>query len=207
MFIIFTGDLKVCLYCSKIVLRYLKSSEVKLDLKVDLEAFKDNLSSKLSLNDSSSFGTPEPSLKRKISVGYQEEQFLSNANSNLTNEDRKSILQQSNSLKALHEEMTRSMPGQNCGADFLTFLINARKSSNRVQAIAIINAMLAAGFVIPIVPDTEETEFEETLHYKLAKQSEIIENAERNNIDDNAVGSATQLQHVEENKEGKHCRI
>ncbi|XP_037912111.1 putative 1-phosphatidylinositol 3-phosphate 5-kinase isoform X2 [Hermetia illucens] len=196
-----SGDLKVCLYCSKIVLRYLKSSEVKLDLKVDLEAFKDNLSSKLSLNDSSSFGTPEPSLKRKISVGYQEEQFLSNANSNLTNEDRKSILQQSNSLKALHEEMTRSMPGQNCGADFLTFLINARKSSNRVQAIAIINAMLAAGFVIPIVPDTEETEFEETLHYKLAKQSEIIENAERNNIDDNAVGSATQLQHVEENKE------
>ena len=91
-----SGDLKVCTYCSKVVLSYLKSSDIALDLKNDLQALEDDLSNKFvsastSLQNSSNSNMDSIS-RRKVSVGYQEERLVSHTNV-LSNADRKSILQ------------------------------------------------------------------------------------------------------------------
>ncbi|XP_075148287.1 1-phosphatidylinositol 3-phosphate 5-kinase fab1 [Haematobia irritans] len=167
-----SGDLKVCNYCSKIVLGYLRSTNITKDLNADLQALQQDLSNKLeTINESEpKVSTVEPArsqLQRKISVGYQEERFAGHQpHISLTMDDRKHILQQSNSLITLHEEMRKMLPTQNCGTDLIEFLNSNHKSSNRVQAIAILNAMLDAGFIQAIVQDSEETEFDENLHYR-----------------------------------------
>lgn len=178
-----SGDLKVCNYCSKIVLSYLKSPNITDDLKLDLQALQEDLSSKLSLsnNESDENLQPRSILARKVSVGYQEERFATNQINSLSNADRRNILQQSNSLIVLHEEMIRQLPTQNCGLDLIDFLNTNQKSSNKIQAVAILSAMHAAGFLLPIVPDSEQMEFDENLHYKFAPKrpdimtSEIVE--------------------------------
>jgi len=60
---------------------------------------------------------------------------------------------------------------QNCGLRLIEFLNSNNKSANEVQAVAILNAMLAAGFLEPIVPDPEQMEFDPTLHYKFSKSN------------------------------------
>jgi len=152
-----SGDLKVCTYCSKIVLTYLKTTDTTTDQNSDLKALQDDLSNKFSagtMGNSCDVNIVEPthnySLQRKISLGYQEERLVSNPNTGLTNADRKTILQQSNSLKTLHEEMTKLLPQQNKGSELITFLITNEKSSNKIQAIAILNAIIEAGFLIPV---------------------------------------------------------
>ncbi|XP_055858683.1 putative 1-phosphatidylinositol 3-phosphate 5-kinase [Episyrphus balteatus] len=164
-----SGDLKVCNYCSKIVLSYLKSPNITDDLKLDLQALQEDLSSKLSQNNESDENLkPRSTLPRKVSVGYQEERFATNQINSLSNADRRNILQQSNSLIILHEEMIRQLPAQNCGLDLIDFLNTNQKSSNKIQAVAILSAMHAAGFLLPIVPDSDQIEFDENLHYKFA---------------------------------------
>ncbi|XP_020800567.1 putative 1-phosphatidylinositol 3-phosphate 5-kinase [Drosophila serrata] len=169
------GDLKVCNYCSKIVLTFLKSSSS--DIGQDLQALQQHLSNKLEVQDGATPHAKNPQqqrapLSRKTSVGYQEERFSSQTNYNtLSIDDRKNILQQSNSLITLHEEMQRDLPAQNCGQRLIEFLNSNNKSANEVQAVAILNAMLAAGFLEPIVPDPEQMDFDPTLHYKFAKSS------------------------------------
>ncbi|XP_055916617.1 putative 1-phosphatidylinositol 3-phosphate 5-kinase [Eupeodes corollae] len=164
-----SGDLKVCNYCSKIVLSYLKSPNITDDLKLDLQALQEDLSSKLSQNNESDENLqPRSSLPRKVSVGYQEERFAANQINILSNADRRNILQQSNSLIILHEEMIRQLPSQNCGLELIEFLNTNQKSSNKIQAVAILSAMHAAGFLLPIVPDSDQTEFDENLHYRFA---------------------------------------
>ncbi|XP_030387596.1 putative 1-phosphatidylinositol 3-phosphate 5-kinase [Scaptodrosophila lebanonensis] len=163
------GDLKVCNYCSKIVPTFLKNP----NLSGDLQAQQRNLTNKSEANDNAPDCSPllqqRAQLSRKPSLGYQEERFNSqHAYTTLSVDDRKNILQQSNSLITLHEEMQRKLPAQNCGLHLIGFLNTNNKSSNKVQAVAILNAMLAAGFLQPIVPDTEQTEFDENLHYKFA---------------------------------------
>ncbi|KAG4067595.1 hypothetical protein HA402_005367 [Bradysia odoriphaga] len=170
-----SGDLKVCTYCSKIVLDYLKSSEINSDLKLDLQALQEDLSSKFSLqstNDPQDSSTSQR--HRKISIGYQEERLVSQLNSTLSNADRKNILQQSNSLKSLYEEMTKALSYQNRGSDLVSFLIANQKSSNNIQAVAILNAMIAAGFLVPLsqVISAEEAaaaSFDENVFYKLLR--------------------------------------
>lgn len=142
---------------------------------------------------------PEPTtsaLHRKISVGYQEERLVSTMKSNLSNADRKHILQQSNSLKSLHEDMTKVLPLQNRGVDLVQYLIVNQKSSNHVQAIAILNAMIEAGFLIALLLPLPSTtlnvqlmpsntddnptlmaEFNESVTYKLLRTDEIMTNS------------------------------
>lgn len=184
--------MKVCTYCSKIVLSYLKSSDINADLKSDLKALQDDLANKLSLKDSINHQI-EPSnvpLSRKISVGYQEERLVTMPKSSLQNADRKAILQQSNSLKTLHMEMSKSLPNQNRGDQLVEFLIASLKSSNKIQAIAILNAMLEAEFILPIVQsidyvvDINENsnddddmlliEFNENSFYKLLRLDDVM---------------------------------
>ncbi|XP_037956790.1 putative 1-phosphatidylinositol 3-phosphate 5-kinase [Teleopsis dalmanni] len=164
-----SGELKVCNYCSKIVLSYLKSPNIAVDLHSDLQALQQNLSNKLEDAEESSTLNVSPTNSgtiRKASFGYQEERLAINQANILSFDDRKNILQQCNSLITLHEEMYRLLPAQNCGADLIEFLIANNKSSNKSQSIATLSAMLAAGFLQPIVPDSEQSEFDEQLHYK-----------------------------------------
>lgn len=92
-----------------------------------------------------------------MSVGYQEERLVSNQNI-LSNADRKTILQQSNTLKTLYEDMLNSLPIQNKGIDLLSHLITNQKSSTKQQATAVLNAMIEAGFIVPLlVYDNNET--------------------------------------------------
>lgn len=184
------GELRVCNYCAKVVLSYLKSADINADLKSDLQALEDDLSSKFVGTSSSSTNLnslTERSPHRKVSVGYQEERLVSNPNI-LSNADRKNILQQSNSLKALYEEMIKALTPQNKGIDMLNFLINNQKFNNKQEAISVLNAMIEAGFIIPMVSyeniegtnieDAFQVEFNEALFYKLPKLEEIASKSE-----------------------------
>lgn len=176
------GDLKVCTYCSKIILSYLKSLDIDSDLKLDLQSLHDDLSNKLSTYNNAYQMPDQPSaqMHRKFSVGYQEERLVSHRKSSLSNSDRKNILQQSNSLKTLYDEMTKVLPNQNRGTDLLTYLIANQKSSNKIQATAIIIAMIEAGFLSPIivsVHSSDEIEFNENCFYKLLRMDELMSNS------------------------------
>lgn len=82
------GDLRVCTYCCKVVLSYLQSSDVGADLTADLRLLQENLQTKFgdtlstvskqeSLPKNSNLNAGDGGmLKRKISVGYQEEKFV-----------------------------------------------------------------------------------------------------------------------------------
>lgn len=157
---------------------YLKSSEINSELKLDLQALQEDLSSKFSHQISND---PQESSQRhrKISIGYQEEQLVSHLNSTLSNTDRKNILQQSNSLKTLYEEMTKALAYQNRGSELVSFLIANQKSSNKIQAVAILNAMIAAGFLVAITQvvsndDSATASFDENTFYKLLRIDEAM---------------------------------
>lgn len=93
MCVFFIGDLRVCTYCCKVVLSYLQSSEIGPDLANELKVLQESLKNKYGLQPVAASLYPDslsPSLsvtdnldagggtlKRKISVGYQEENFFS----------------------------------------------------------------------------------------------------------------------------------
>ncbi|GAB0091718.1 Putative 1-phosphatidylinositol 3-phosphate 5-kinase [Sergentomyia squamirostris] len=168
--------LKVCTYCSKIVLRYLNSPEIQFDLKSDLQALQDDLSNKLA-TEGPNVSTPDISvnspLRRKISVGYQEEKLVSYPNTTLTSGDRKTILQQLTSLQSLSEDFMKNLPIHNRGGDLVRYLLANQKSSDRMQAVAILNAMIEAGFLLVVPPGNEEAEFEEDRLYKTIQKSDM----------------------------------
>lgn len=182
-----SGDLKVCNYCSKIVLSYLNSPDTQIDINTDLQALQEEITTKLSQEP---MLPPPTTLPRKISVGYQEERLVGNQlSSSLTNTDRRTILQQSSSLKTLLDEMIKTLPLQNCGLDLIEYLRNHNKASNKVQALALLNAMLEANFLVPIVPDSEQMDFDENLHYKFAEKEDLsVYNAASEFCDHNSDG-------------------
>lgn len=180
-----SGDLRVCTYCSKVVLSYIKSPDINSDLKSDLQALEEDLSNKFvgTLNTSpmTQNSSAESSPHRKVSVGYQEERLITST-SMLSNAERKSLLQQSNTFKSLYEDMQASLPCQTKGLDLVNFLITSQKSSNKAQAFAVLNAMIEAGFIFPILTyenteivgtDTFHVEFSEDLYYKVQKFEDI----------------------------------
>lgn len=174
-----SGDLKVCTYCSKVVLSYLKSPDITADLRSDLQALQVDLSNKLAVTEDSG-GQRK---LRKVSVGYQEERLISSPN--LTHADRRNILQQSNSLKMLAEEMLKSLQGSVNGQELISFMQATHKSPDAEQARVILNALMDAGFLIPLdFPTSEEEdgphklEFDEATTYKLLKAPEGVEVSE-----------------------------
>ena len=177
--IMVTGDLRVCNYCSKVVWSYLKSPDIAQDLKSDLQALEEDLSSKFVATSSTTGMVSSRSPYRKVSVGYQEERLVSNTINTLSNADRKNILQQSQSLKSLYEEMTKTLNNLNKGSELVAFLINSQKCTNKQQAHEILNAMIEGAFIIPIttevegVEDSLTAEFSENLVYRLSKIEEI----------------------------------
>ncbi|KAF7268563.1 hypothetical protein GWI33_018316 [Rhynchophorus ferrugineus] len=171
-----TGDLRVCTYCCKIVLSYLQSSNFGAALTSDLKVLQENLQSKFSDLPNATFSTDlshqssnlKPSessepLKRKVSVGYQEEKFASGSSVQyLTNEEKCRALQNSVSLRNLFEEICKPVTGigfapykirlrtfQDCflGSELVDWLICQQKAKTRVQAAALCQALLEGGYI------------------------------------------------------------
>lgn len=81
--------MRVCTYCCKVVLSYLQSSNFGANLSADLKILQENLLSKfrdspsgvtssdVSPNAALNVSEGSEGLRRKISVGYQEEKFAS----------------------------------------------------------------------------------------------------------------------------------
>lgn len=227
--ILLLGDLKVCTYCSKIVLTYLKSSDINSDLKSDLQALQDDLANKFQLqSEDRHTSVLESALpQRKVSVGYQEERLFTQPKYLLSNADRKNILQQSTSLKILYEDMAKALPNHNHGSDIINYLITKNKSSNKSQAIAILTAMAEAGYIIEIETASPMTmrppnlleneqmnnsnpssdsdilhEFNENAYYKLLRPSEIMSNSGTFQLNLDVDNSAVYLSKPETNITG-----
>lgn len=119
----------------------------------DLQALQNDLATKFQLQGGSTTVNSEPDVlmaHRKVSVGYQEERLLSQSKYLLSTADRKNILQQSETLKTLYDDMAKALPYQNHGTDLIIYLIGKNKSANRSQAIAMLTAMLEAGYITEI---------------------------------------------------------
>lgn len=119
----------------------------------DLQALQNDLANKFQLQSGPNATGNEYDLSmahRKVSVGYQEERLLSQSKYLLSNTDRKNILQQSETLKTLYDDMAKALPYQNHGNDLINYLIGKNKSANRSQAIAMLTAMLEAGYITEI---------------------------------------------------------
>lgn len=74
------GDLRVCTYCCKVVLSYLQSASKDVVLSPDLVSLRNELYVKLGNNEmltnsNENLIETTNSPNRKISVGYQEENF------------------------------------------------------------------------------------------------------------------------------------
>uniref|UniRef100_A0A182K7W3 1-phosphatidylinositol-3-phosphate 5-kinase n=1 Tax=Anopheles christyi TaxID=43041 RepID=A0A182K7W3_9DIPT len=207
-------DLRVCNYCSKVVFTYLKSSNISADLKPDLKALQDDLAQKLSTlqppgsggsDASNTTATTSGRNRRKISVGYQEERFAASAGSGISSADRKSILQQSNSLKTLYDEMCRSLPLYNRGHELIDFLFSRQKSSNNMQAIAILNAMIDAGFLIAIYETKNESTVDGEINLAREKvlpdqahQQQLHQGSSGGSAEDEDDGTATPIEFSED---------
>ncbi|XP_012235504.1 putative 1-phosphatidylinositol 3-phosphate 5-kinase [Linepithema humile] len=172
-----TGDLRVCTYCCKVVLSYLQSSDMRSDLSADLKALQEDLQVKYG-NDSplltrkhtnESMGD-ETSICRKPSVGYMEENYATgrSGNSYLSLHERSLALQNSASLRMIWEELFRSSQAiqlqthrirlksyYNCflANELVNWMIAQNKAATRVQATAIGQALLEAGFIEPVIGD------------------------------------------------------
>lgn len=160
-----TGDLRVCTYCCKVVLSYLESSDD--GSAADLVALVQDSCMLQDVDKVQDFAEINNYFKRKISVGYQEENFAASgytmsSNRYLTTEEKCKALQNSVSLRTLFEEMTR---GTTCialgthkyrlrtymdcflGSELVDWLIFQQKSNTRVQASAICQALLEGGYI------------------------------------------------------------
>lgn len=66
-------DLRACVYCCKLVISYMESSDISADMKADLQSIQEDLQTKLRRdydNQPSTAVTPNESVaKRKPSVG------------------------------------------------------------------------------------------------------------------------------------------
>ncbi|KAL3284887.1 hypothetical protein HHI36_019023 [Cryptolaemus montrouzieri] len=171
-----TGDLRVCTYCCKVVLSYL-SADIGTDLSADLKILQESLRTKFansplspsaSLQDnlcqnqkSETFDGPRKSLVE----GYQEEMFASGASLNasvLTSEEKSRAFKNSLSLRSLFEEISKPIGGitlkahryrlrthYDCflGSELVDWLIYQQKANNRIQAIAICQALLEGNYI------------------------------------------------------------
>ncbi|CAL8101719.1 unnamed protein product [Orchesella dallaii] len=131
----YSGDLRVCIYCCKIVLSYLQSADLNSDLTDDLRMVQEDLQNRFGA------ATPDSSLgqqasgqfgfssgteyayrslpRRKASVGYQEERFATSKNLDTTQEsvvgaaidDKGKPLSDWVGLKTLWDEMCHPVSG------------------------------------------------------------------------------------------------
>ncbi|KAK9877229.1 hypothetical protein WA026_016976 [Henosepilachna vigintioctopunctata] len=180
-----TGDLRVCTYCCKVVLSYL-SSDTGTDLTADLKLLQESLRIKFATSPLSPSGSLHDNLaqnqkpesfdcrRRSLVGGYQEEMFASDGSTSLTaltNEEKCRAFQNSTSLRNLFDEISKPISGVplkthryrlrayfDCflGSDLVDWLIYQQKANNRIQAVAICQALLEGSYIECI---TEATSF------------------------------------------------
>lgn len=188
-----TGDLRVCTYCGKVVLSYLQSADMGADLSADLRALQEDLQTKFgsttntspavnassnsgqvqnSANLTPSIGERDDNVKRKPSVGYQEEKFVQARSYGTSNvDDRSRPVQGSSSLRSLYDELTHPVSGlstgihshrlntyHSCftGSEIVDWLMLNSKASIRIQGAAISQALLEAGYIECISHDATD---------------------------------------------------
>lgn len=142
------------------------------------------------------------------------------------NVDRKSVtaLQQQqqqqaphiNSIKALYEELTKTVPYQSRGTDFITYLLNSNKANSKTQAIALLNSLIENGYLLPMNGNAMDensdgdrlVDFNENYIYRLLKTNDGISNSNSSfalNLDvDN---NSSYLNRQEPNMMGKLMRV
>lgn len=189
------GDLRVCTYCCKVVLSYLQSSDMGADLTADLKALQEDLRVKygndlppLAEKSANSVVDDETQVCRKSSVGYMEEKYAlgRSSTSYLTSQERSLVLKNSASLRMIYEELFRSSQAillqthrirlksyYNCflGSELVNWMITQNKAATRVQATAIGQAMLEAGFIESVLVENIFTDT--TTIFKPVKLSRI----------------------------------
>ncbi|XP_033208545.1 putative 1-phosphatidylinositol 3-phosphate 5-kinase [Belonocnema kinseyi] len=170
-----TGDLRVCTYCCKVVLSYLQSSDMRSDLSADLKALQEDLEVKYgkdSLNVSQKCANDvveSEVVSRKPSVGYMEEKYaIGRSSTYLTSQERSRALRNSASLRLIYEELFRSNRAiilqthrirlksyYNCflGNELVSWMVAQNKAATRIQATAIGQALLEAGYIEPVLTD------------------------------------------------------
>lgn len=88
------------------------------------------------------------------------------------------------SMKQLYEELTKTVPYQNHGSDFITYLLNSNKANSKAQAIGLLNSLIESGYLLPMNGSTLDdngdgdrlVDFNENYVYRLLKTSDGISN-------------------------------
>ncbi|XP_068238143.1 1-phosphatidylinositol 3-phosphate 5-kinase isoform X3 [Palaemon carinicauda] len=188
----YTGELRVCTYCCKVVLSYLQSSNLAADVIADLRTLQEELlpptpnqscaqtlDSNLPSGSNTPLTTPRGTLRRRPSLGFQEEKYISrqrftsgdyNAFGGQRDDDhmsaeRQLLLRDSQQLHSLWSQMAGG-PGclplgshrhrlksfHNCfiGRDLVQWLLVNDKASSRASSVAIGQALLEAGYIVCI---------------------------------------------------------
>lgn len=173
-----SGDLRVCTYCCKIVLSYLQSVAKDVVLSPDLISLKNELQMKLGNNEVLTNCNVSTNTKyfeniiettnspsRKISVGYQEENFALSRSSTLGSLSPIESTDDPNvthNLNNLFEEITQINGGlslkthryhlrsyHSCflGNNLIEWLLNHGKVTSRMHGTAIGQVLLDAGYI------------------------------------------------------------
>lgn len=156
----FTGDLRVCTYCCKVVLSYIQSLDSATELSGDVRALQEDLAQKLMLSipDHRTQGTESNRARRKSStVGFREEdiakaKFLSHSdmeystsNTDLTNvsslDRRQTPQEDNNNLR----EVWLQMKNASSGLDFQSHRHRLRTYNNCVVGTTIVDWLIRQG--------------------------------------------------------------
>lgn len=89
------------------------------------------------------------------------------------------------SIKSLYEELTKTVPYQNRGTDFITYLLNGSKANTKAQAIALLNSLIENGYLLPMNGNAMDensdgdrlVDFNENYIYRLLKTNDGISNS------------------------------
>ncbi|XP_026288487.1 putative 1-phosphatidylinositol 3-phosphate 5-kinase isoform X2 [Frankliniella occidentalis] len=159
-----TGDLRVCTYCWKVVHSYLQSGDMRLDSSYD-HLLKNTTIGSIDKQEDDRLGTSCPpsnsynsSLRRKTSVGYQEERFALGRGQPLSKifpeENRTWILyalcqQLAIPGKGLPMQTRRARVHQNVfsGSELIDWLIENGKAADRAEASVIGEALVEGRFL------------------------------------------------------------
>lgn len=142
-----TGDLRVCVYCCKIVLSYLRSTDTNPDGSTDFRYVQEDLQSRLSgsnpdfgqigglqIPGSEQSGSYRSLTRRKASACYQEERFAGSKEHSFdsfqANDDKPKIVWDWVSLKSMWDEMLNPVTG----IDWATHRHNMMKVNTTVMS-------------------------------------------------------------------------
>lgn len=89
------------------------------------------------------------------------------------------------SIKSLYEELTKTVPYQNRGTDFITYLLNGSKANTKAQAVALLNSLIENGYLLPMNTNAMDensdgdrlVDFNENYIYRLLKTNDGISNS------------------------------